>query len=575
MIPRLFFLLMSLLFGGTLASQTETRPPLELARQVAGHYASQTAFAFRLAAYDAPLGLQVIDLRYTLGQTGPGPAYAISTLEVDRPMALTLGLASPGPFRLWIDGDLKTGHSQPQPKGVMEVAPGRLQFPHELPLTLDRGQYQVMVEVWPAGEEWALTLRPQRTDGVPADGVRFIPPALAEGLREPWLCLGPLPEGQSLRPDQPLQGLYPQWQRHWVPAAHPGRTLLARPDGRWYPYEAQADWHYTNGLMQYALLELGEQTGDRHWQSYTDSCLAFFLTHQDYFEQQYQQGHDLRVPFFRRYRAALAEDLPGASLGILRRLNLPAPPAGAEPLVEAVSYALLEGLDRRPDGTLCRQEPGEGTVWIDDLLMTVPAALELYQWSQDRRYLDFAAQQVLQMGGYLFDPEKGLYYHAWLPKTHLHNGICWGRTNGIAAWTLAEVLQKLPPEHAHREELLQRFQVLIRNLLLYQSPDGGWRQVVDYDGSQSETAATAFVLRAICIGLTEGWLPETDVQARDRAWTWLQTQVDAEGRVLGASAETEVSERLWDYLRRPRFAGDPRGTAPWLLAALAMATQDP
>ena len=559
-------LLLLLLAGGILSSRAQA--PLALARQVAGQYVSETAFAFDLIPYEAPLGLQVIDLRYTLGCTGQGLGYALGSLQLDRPLAFELGLASPGALTVWLDGQQIWSGRPAAP--VREVAPGRLAFPVNLPLELPAGTHHLLLAAEAAGDRWEITLRPQRADGVPLAGLTFQAPPLAQGLDAQWLCLGPVSPAQGPDPTTDLRSLYPEAGLRWLPAAHPGRAQLQRPDGRWYPGEGNADWHYAHGLCQYALLALAQATGEDRWRQYVDDYLAFFQAHQAYFAQQYHQGHDLRPPFFRYYRRALPEDLGGAGLGLLGRLAEDQPAPGWAATGTEIGQWLMQGLDRRPDGTLCRAEPSPGAVWIDDLLMSVPAALLLAQGTGDAAYRDEATRQVLQMGGYLFDPEKGLYYHGWLPKTRLHNGICWGRGNGIAAWTLAEVLRVLPPRDPRYPELMERFQVLMQNLIRYQSEDGAWRQVIDYPASQAETSGTALILCALATGVSQGWLPAHNAQARDRAWAWLQTTVDASGRVHGTCAETEVSERLDDYLRRPRYVADPRGTGPFILAALAM-----
>ena len=68
---------------------------------------------------------------------------------------------------------------------------------------------------------------------------------------------------------------------------------------------------------------------------------------------------------------------------------------------------------RLPDGTLARKRPQAVSLWADDMYMGIPALAELGRMTGERAYYDDAVKNVLQMSGYLFNPQLGLYTHGW------------------------------------------------------------------------------------------------------------------------------------------------------------------
>jgi hypothetical protein len=80
-----------------------------------------------------------------------------------------------------------------------------------------------------------------------------------------------------------------------------------------------------------------------------------------------------------------------------------------------------------PDGTLARNGPRRMTLWADDLYMSVPYLARMGKLTGDKKYFDFAIQQVEQFNKYIYDSTTGLYFHSFYNDQN-HNGVArWGR----------------------------------------------------------------------------------------------------------------------------------------------------
>lgn len=202
--------------------------------------------------------------------------------------------------------------------------------------------------------------------------------------------------------------------------------------------------------------------------------------------------------------------------------------------------------------------------WIDDLYMVGMLQIQAYRATGEQKYANRAA---LQLAAYLpkLQQENGLFYHS--PDVPIY----WGRGNGWVAVAMAEVLSSLPEDHALRTELLNRYVAMMESLLEYQSENGMWRQVVDYEFSWAESSCTAMFAYAMASGIDHGLLDRDRFQpAVNKAWTALAAHIDREGNVREICVGTGKKNDLEYYLKRPRVDGDFHGQAPvlWLATEL-------
>lgn len=203
--------------------------------------------------------------------------------------------------------------------------------------------------------------------------------------------------------------------------------------------------------------------------------------------------------------------------------------------------------------------------WCDDLYMIGSLQIQAYHATQEMKYADRCANQILAYVDSLQQEDDGLFRHAY--NTQIH----WGRANGWVASAFAEALSKMPSDHPKRTELLSAYRLMMDGLLLHQDKEGIWRQVIDNPSSWLETSCSAMFLFSLATGIREGWIQgDAYMQAIEKGWLALAEYVDSRGRLTEICEGTEISSDESYYLNRQRHVGDLHGQAPLLWAATAI-----
>jgi rhamnogalacturonyl hydrolase YesR len=207
---------------------------------------------------------------------------------------------------------------------------------------------------------------------------------------------------------------------------------------------------------------------------------------------------------------------------------------------------------RKPSGVA---EYGQG--WTDDMFMSSSILSRVGEY-------DAAAAILKDYAGRL-QRADGLFIHA------TDGPFAWGRGNGFAALGLMEAITALPEAHPARGDLLAIFHRLMRGVLVHQSPDGMWRQVIDEPGAYREETVTAMLLTAMMRGVTRGWLDRSYAAPARRAWNALKAHIASDGTLIDVCTGTGAGPTKRYYLERAAITGaDDRGGAMALLATMEM-----
>ncbi|MBN2163201.1 MAG: glycoside hydrolase family 88 protein [Pontiellaceae bacterium] len=199
--------------------------------------------------------------------------------------------------------------------------------------------------------------------------------------------------------------------------------------------------------------------------------------------------------------------------------------------------------------------------WVDDMYMVGMVQMQAFRASGDRKYADRAALQIDAYNKKLQQP-NGLFYHG--PE----HPFSWGRGNGWVAASMAELLRSMPEDQPLRPVIMDSYRKMMAALLKYQSDNGMWRQVVDYEYAWAESSCTAMFAYAMTVGVDHGWLDQESYgPAVDKAWKALCAHVDPLGNVREICIGTSRRDYLEYYLKRPRELGDLHGQAPFLWLA--------
>lgn len=339
------------------------------------------------------------------------------------------------------------------------------------------------------------------------------------------------------------------------------------------------DWHYTNGLLQIAMMELADQLKDTQYLRYVQHNMEFVFdsANLSFFRRQYntvmqQPDGDEKARryswhmFFRMVRLDDCGVIGASLIDLYRRDKQPAYKA----YFDKVAGHLLHKEPRLKDGTIARLWPHEMTIWADDLYMSVCFLARMGRLTGDHRYFDDAAKQVIQFTRYLWDAEKQLYYHCYHSDVQQHGVAYWSRANGWVMMAQADLLSMLPAAHPQRAALLKIFRQQAAGIVRYQGPSGLWRQLLDKADAYDEVTGTAMFTYALATGVKQGWLHRDYTYAAEQGWKGILTKISEQGDVSGICTGTGIMPSLVFYYNRPVESNTPMGEAPVLRAGIAM-----
>ena len=150
----------------------------------------------------------------------------------------------------------------------------------------------------------------------------------------------------------------------------------------------------------------------------------------------------------------------------------------------------------QPDGL-----SGQTRYWIDDMYMITILQLEAYRATNDAKYLDRAAKEMVAYLRKLQQP-NGLFFHADdVP-------FFWGRGDGWVAAGMTEMLLSLPQDYPLRAEILGSYRKMMAELAKHQNTDGMWRQLIDHPEAGRELMDRDVHIRNDRGRDVHGWLAE-------------------------------------------------------------------
>jgi rhamnogalacturonyl hydrolase YesR len=257
--------------------------------------------------------------------------------------------------------------------------------------------------------------------------------------------------------------------------------------------------------------------------------------------------------------------------GILRH-NAKVSPAMDE-LAKIVADYISNGQSRLPDSTLWRPER-ENTIWADDLYMSCPFLVRYAKYANDNSYLNDAVKQTLNMASYLQDSD-GVWFHGYAVDDKKSTGFKWGRANGWAMVSTAEVLSAMPEEHPQYNAVLSVIRKHIEGIIPLQTESGLWRQILDHSELWEETSCTAMFTYVISRAVNKGWIDKNNLAVAQKALTGLNQKITENGELIDVCRGTAIGYDLEFYVNRSRPFDDDHGHGAVLLALteLFIATQ--
>ncbi|MFC2116614.1 glycoside hydrolase family 88 protein [Bacteroidota bacterium] len=202
--------------------------------------------------------------------------------------------------------------------------------------------------------------------------------------------------------------------------------------------------------------------------------------------------------------------------------------------------------------------------WADDMYFTPTLESRIFKINDDPSTIDRVTKWLTAYVDSLQLPNGLIKHTTQVP-------FVWGRGSGWAAVGLTNALQDMPLDHPKRAHLMDSYLKLMAGLKPYQSPNGLWRQLIDYPEAWEETSGSAMFTYSMITGIRMGWLePEIYGPIVEKAWLALVNKLIENGELADVCVGTNEKTTAQEYLDRPRRTGDMHGQAPVLWTANAL-----
>ncbi len=329
------------------------------------------------------------------------------------------------------------------------------------------------------------------------------------------------------------------------------------------------DWRYWNGILNIALIRLGETLNQSSYTEFALKNISFTFDNYKHFENRYNDEGKWNYPFGQFFTMEELDDCGAMGASVIEAYHLDKQSRYNNYISKAAEH-ISNKQARLEDGTFVRSFPFKWTLWADDLYMSISFLSRMGKLTGENKYFDDAVKQVVNFHKYLFNDEKGLMYHCWYSDTQSPGVAFWGRANGWALLAQADLLDHLPENHKQRDELISLFKKHILGISRYQSGDGLWHQLLDKEDSYLETSCTAMFTYVIARGVNKGYIEQRHATIAERGWEGILSRIHPDGQIEGVCAGTAVSDNLVDYYNRPTPLNDIHGIGAVMLAGSEM-----
>ena len=540
--------------------------PLTPARRIADKIITETSFTFTEAEQKPAVDLQVIDFKRAFNKINGAYAYAFANILAHENKILQFGISYSSPVKVLVNDRLIfTGKEQPQ-FYFKEIAYAVFTFQDTFRVNLNKGLNKIVIES-PGGNEPVVYLR-EITGAEERPLSKFLPAdSLIKNYTWPWCfyVTGNV-NGEKLSADSLFDKITSDKYSCTVLKPAIIKKLFINSQNT-FKKDSFADWNYPNGILMMTMAELSSASGDKTYGEFVKKYCNFIKENLPRFKKQYFEDHDLRGSFYRVFRKSMLDDagsptLPFAEVELEEHGN------EYDDLINEMAGYIVNGQAKLPDGTLCRPEPVEWTVWADDLFMSVPLLVRLGALHNDEKYFNEASKQLINFNKYLYDKTKKLYKHGWFSTTNKKSNVFWGRANGWVVWATSEALKYIPKDNKSYKSIERIFVNHIEGILATQDKSGMWHQVLNDNNSFEETSCTAMFIIGISRGIMSGIVDKKYTVNILKAWNALQSKISSTGIVKDICCGTGIGPDKKFYETRERYNNDPRGLGAVIAAAV-------
>ena len=232
-------------------------------------------------------------------------------------------------------------------------------------------------------------------------------------------------------------------------------------------------------------------------------------------------------------------------------------------------------------------------MWLDGIYMASPFLAQYAKEFNAPEWFGEVALQIELVYSKTLNSNTGLLYHAWDesrtqkwcdPVTG-RSMYPWSRAMGWYTMAIVDVLDFFPENHPERDSLVTILQKTCKALLAVRDPKTGlWYQVLDQggrDGNYIEGSGSAMFAYVFAKGANKGYLDRNYLEIANETFDSIIEElitVDENGIVtmhnicggcgLGGDPYRDGSYEY--YINEKRVDNDPKGVAPFILAAIEL-----
>lgn len=321
-----------------------------------------------------------------------------------------------------------------------------------------------------------------------------------------------------------------------------------------------SEWHYSNGVLDMSMIRLGQFLNEQKYIDYAKNHVAFGFANYEYFKNTFRNDRKhWHWPFGQLWNTKELDDCGAMGAAVISVYEL-TPRNEYKEYIETAANHIMTGQVRLDDGTLCRTFPREMTVWADDVYMSVSFLSRMAEMTNDTKYIDEAARQIINIANYLWCPQKQLFYHCYYADIQRNGVAFWGRANGWITVSLVLLLDVMPENHPRRSELISLLEKQIVGVSRYQNANGMWNQLLDKPDSYDESSITAMYIYGIAKAVNNGWIDSAYARIAEIAWKALKdTQITTGGHFKNVCVGTGITDDLPFYYNRPVGENEKHG----------------
>jgi unsaturated rhamnogalacturonyl hydrolase len=352
-------------------------------------------------------------------------------------------------------------------------------------------------------------------------------------------------------------------------------TVMSRSDSLVYYVDHNPKWAYDVALLGMAIDRLGKI--DKRYSKYMEDWVNYFVmpdgSVKDYNPNEYN----------------LDRIFPGRNVITVYERNR------SEKYRIALDNFIgqLKTHPKTISGGYWHKKIYPSQMWLDGIFMGSTFMAQYAKEFNSPEWYDTACNQTIMIYGKTLDPSSGLLMHAWdesrtqkwCDKETGKSHYPWSRAMGWYILAIEDILEYLPANHPGRQELINILQKTCDALLKVRDKDTGlWYQVLNYGGRKGnyiEGSGSAMYAYAFAKGAHRHYLEKKYLAIADNVFDGIIKElvtVDDKGLLtmhnicggcgLGGNPYRDGSYEY--YVNEKRVDNDPKGVAPFILAAFEL-----